>query len=273
MSQPNIVFIGGGNMASSIIGGLIANGYPKERVTATARSEQTQQRLAAEFGIQASGDNGAAASGAEVVILSVKPQMMAQVCGDLANSLSHQPLILSVAAGITTEQINRWLNQALPVVRTMPNTPSQLGAGATGLFANSHCSAAQTALAKQLISAVGTAIEIADESLMDAVTAVSGSGPAYYFLLMELMEKVGMELGLDAEAARQLTIQTAVGAGQMAAESEFDPAELRRRVTSPNGTTHQAISTFLNEGLEAIIRNGMTNARDRGRELSAELDA
>ncbi|WIO74145.1 pyrroline-5-carboxylate reductase [Porticoccaceae bacterium LTM1] len=271
MTHPTIAFIGGGNMASSLIGGLLENGHPASAILATARSEQTRSALNEKFGIACMADNSEAAKRADVVVLAVKPQMMRDVCSSLTDALDHQPLIVSVAAGITTDLIGNWLGGDHAIVRCMPNTPSQLHCGASGLFANSAVSAEQRKLAETLLSAVGIVEWVVNEDLMDAVTAIAGSGPAYYFLIMELMEKVGIELGLNPDTARQLTIQTALGAAKMAAQGDIEPAELRARVTSKKGTTDRAITTFLKEGLEDIMRKGITGARDRGRELAIEM--
>ena len=269
-NTPRIAFIGAGNMAGSLIDGLLAHGHPADKVRASTRSEASATRVSEQYGISCGTDNQALASWAEVLVLAVKPQMMRDTCEALVHDLDHQPLVISVAAGITTDLMDKWLGGNRAIVRSMPNTPSALHAGATGLYANALVTEQQRQLAQQLLSAVGIAEWVEDEALMDAVTAVSGSGPAYYFLMMELMEKAGTELGLDADTARRLTIQTALGAARMAAEGEYDPSELRRRVTSKNGTTDRAITTFLNEGLEDTIRKGMAGARDRGREMAAE---
>ncbi|MGS2722834.1 pyrroline-5-carboxylate reductase [Porticoccus sp. GXU_MW_L64] len=269
-NAPRIAFIGAGNMAGSLIGGLLASGHPADRVRASTRSEASAAQVAQQYGIDCGTDNSTLAAWADVLVLAVKPHMMQATCEPLAKALNHHTLVISVAAGIPTGLIDQWLGGNRALVRCMPNTPSLLHSGASGLYANANVSANQQQQAQQLLQAVGTAEWVADEQLMDAVTAISGSGPAYYFLLMELMEKTGAELGLDRKTARRLTIQTALGAARMAAEGEHDPAELRRRVTSKNGTTDRAITTFLNEGLEDTIRKGMVGARDRGREMAAE---
>ncbi|UTW44378.1 pyrroline-5-carboxylate reductase [bacterium SCSIO 12696] len=265
-----IAFIGAGNMAGSLIGGLLANGHPKEALRACTRTPESATRVAEQFDIHCDTDNAAAARWADIVVLAVKPQSMRDLCLQLTSSLDHQPLLISVAAGITTELMDQWLGGKRAIVRAMPNTPSLLHSGAAGLFANAGVSDQQRSQAQQLLEAVGIAEWVEQEELMDAVTAVAGSGPAYYFLLMELMEKVAKELGLPADSARRLTLQTALGAARMATEGEHSPAELRQRVTSKKGTTDRAITTFLNEGLEDTIRNGITGARDRGREMAAE---
>ena len=267
----SIVFVGGGNMARCLIGGMLANGFDSHEITATARSQGTCNKLAQDFSIATSDDNQKAVSLADVVVLAVKPQVMQGVAESLAGSLNHRPLIISVAAGIPVTALQSWLGGDRAIVRAMPNTPSIVMHGATGMFGNDSVSDEQRALCDRIFNAVGISHWVADEGLIDAVIAVSGSGPAYYFLFMEIMEKIGAELGLDPETARQLTLQTAQGAAQMAAQGEHSTAELRRMVTSPGGTTQRAIETFQQAGIEQIFRDAMRGAVARAGELSAEL--
>lgn len=271
MSKPNLTFIGGGNMATSLIGGLVEKGYPADAITATDPVEASRSRLAATFGIRTSDDNASACKQAEVVILAVKPQVMKQVASDLSPALTHRPLIISIAAGITMDALADWLGGDLPIVRCMPNTPALVETGAAGLFANGQVSSQQKQLASEILDAVGISCWLEGEADIDAVTALSGSGPAYYFLVMEIMEKVGTELGLTPDVARQLTLQTALGAAKMAMASDVDAAELRRRVTSPGGTTQRAIETLQQGDLEALFRKAMNGAAERAREMAAEL--
>jgi len=218
-----------------------------------------------------SADGAGAMRDADVVVFAVKPQMMKGAAAGVAAALQpRRPLVVSVAAGITTQDLDRWLGGGNAIVRVMPNTPALLGAGAAGLYANKNVDAGQRATAQALMEAVGTALWIDDESLMDAVTALSGSGPAYFFLLMEAMEAAALELGLPPEAARRLTLQTAFGAARMALESGVAPAELRAQVTSPGGTTAAALQVFEDAKLRAIVARALTAARDRGRQLSQE---
>jgi pyrroline-5-carboxylate reductase len=218
-----------------------------------------------------SADGVAAAQDADVVVFAVKPQVMQAAAKSVATAVqATQPLIISVAAGIATADLDRWLGGGHSLVRVMPNTPALLGAGAAGLYANPKVSAERRATAQALMEAVGTARWIDDESLMDAVTALSGSGPAYFFLLMECMEAAALELGLPAEAVRALTLQTALGAARMALESGEAPATLRKQVTSPNGTTAAALGVFEDGQFRALVQKALTAARDRGRQLSAE---
>jgi len=272
MDASTIAFIGGGNMAASLIGGLIAHGHPADGIWVTDPDVERLRLCQEQFSVCTSGDNAQAAARADTVVLAVKPQVMRPVTEALAHTVrERRPLVLSIAAGVREVDLARWLGGNAAIVRCMPNTPALLGAGATGLYANSQVSATQRSAAEEIMRAAGITLWVEDEALLDAVTAVSGSGPAYYFLLMELMEKVGTELGLDAADARTLTLHTALGAARMALEAGEAPADLRRRVTSPNGTTHAAVTSFLDGGLEGTVRAALTAARDRAEELGREL--
>ncbi|MCY0965017.1 pyrroline-5-carboxylate reductase [Parathalassolituus penaei] len=270
MSQ--IAFIGGGNMATAIIGGLIRQG----EVTANAirvsdPGEQQRQNLAQSFGVQTFADNLEAVSEADLVILAVKPQMMKTVLEPLQATLSaRQPLIISIAAGITLANLEKW-SGCRNLVRCMPNTPALLGVGATGMVASEAVEIEQRTLADRLMQATGITVWLKSEQEIDAVTALSGSGPAYFFLLIEAMIESGVKLGLSEETSRQLALQTALGAGQMAANADVGPAELRRRVTSPGGTTERAIFTFEGAHLRDIVDAAMQAANDRAGELNRLL--
>lgn len=272
MSQaPVIAFIGAGNMARAIIGGLLENGFAPSAIWASEPDAERLQDLA-ERGLNVTSDNSAAVAAADIVVLAVKPQVMKSVATDLAAAVqSRRPLVVSIAAGISLEALERWLGGAVALVRCMPNTPSLVQTGASGLFANSRVSDEQRQQASAVLEAVGIALWVQSEAELDAVTAISGSGPAYYFMLMEAMTAAGVKLGLSEETARGLTLQTALGAARMACSSDVDPAELRRRVTSPNGTTERAINTFQAEGFEALVENALTACRDRSIELAGEL--
>ena len=263
----NIVFIGAGNMAGAIIGGLLQQDYQAEQITACAPSMNNLTPLQQQFGILTSHDNSRAAK-ADVIVLSVKPQMLKQVALELEPHLAHKPLIISVAAGITSSSLEQWLGQDQAIVRSMPNTPSLVGVGASGLFANSNCSAQHKLWAEQISAAVGIVQWLDDENLIDAVIAVSGSGPAYFFLAMEAMIEEGVKQGLSPETAQQLTLQTALGAATLAQQSEVDVAELRRRVTSPGGTTEQAINYFESNGLRQLFAQAMQACSNRAREMA-----
>jgi len=267
-----LCFIGAGNMAKSLIGGLIASGYSKEHIIATDPTEAQRNQVTETFGIDCLGDNNAAIERADIIILAVKPQILQTVCKSIQNSVqSQKPLIISVAAGIRSSDIDRWLGGNQAIVRTMPNTPALIQSGATGLFANAHVSSEQKEQAEHIMRAAGLTIWVDEEQKIDAVTALSGSGPAYYFLFMEAMENAAQDLGLDAKTAHLLTMQTAFGAAKMVLESRDDCATLRKNVTSPNGTTEQAINTFEAEGLRDTVAKAMQAANRRAQELANEL--
>ena len=268
-----LAFIGAGNMARSLIGGLVSRGTPPESILVSEPVETLRDAIARDFGVQVCADNAAIARDAGTWVFAVKPQVLRDVCESLAPIAQQvRPLIVSVAAGITTTQLDRWLGGGLPVVRAMPNTPALLGAGVTGLFANARVDEAQRVRTNQLLAAAGKTVWLDDEARMDAVTAVSGSGPAYVFLLAEALQAAGEAEGLPHEAARTLALQTILGAGRMLTESDVEPAELRRRVTSPNGTTHAAIETFEAGGFRALVRDAVHAAALRGKELSDAND-
>ena len=270
MTQPRIAFIGAGNMATSLIGGLLAQGFPASHICASDPGAEQRAKVAAEHGIELFDNNADAVANANVVVLAVKPQMMKVVCQALAPSLQPGQLIVSIAAGITCASLTAWLGD-VALVRCMPNTPSLLRQGVSGLYANALVSAPQRQQAEQLLSAVGLALWLDEEQLIDAVTAVSGSGPAYFFLLVEAMIAAGEQLGLPRATAAQLTQHTALGAARMVTESEVDAAELRRRVTSPGGTTEAAINRFQAGGFEALVQQALNAAASRSAELAEQL--
>ena len=270
MSQPRIAFIGAGNMAASLIGGLIARGVPADLICASEPLAEQRERIAFEHGIRVEEDNAAAVAEADIVVLAVKPQVMKPVCEALAPALPQSALIVSIAAGIPCASLSSWLGTTA-IVRCMPNTPALLREGISGLYAMPEVSAAQQVQAEDLLAAVGQLVWLESEQLIDAVTAVSGSGPAYFFLLMEAMTAAGEKLGLPAETASLLARQTALGAARMALASDVEPAELRRRVTSPNGTTEAAIRTFQTGGFEALVDEALKAAAHRSAELAEQL--
>lgn len=265
-----LAFIGGGNMARSLIGGLIARGASPGAIRVSEPSEAARSALATDFGIATFANNDEAVPGAELVVFAVKPQVMRPVCAALASTFPHNAVALSIAAGITSSQMDRWLGGGRAVVRAMPNTPALLGAGATGLFANAHTDANQRALAQAVMGAVGVTAWIDDEALMDTVTAVSGSGPAYFFLLAETLQAAAIAQGLSPDAARALVVQTCAGAGRMLAESGEEAATLRQRVTSPGGTTQAALESFAASGFAGIVADAVAAATRRGVELAAK---
>lgn len=271
MSRAKIAFIGAGNMARAIIGGILAEGFNAQQIIAAGPRIESLEKVQQEFQIEISTDNTAAAAQADVVVLAVKPQMLKEVSLALRDSLAHKPLIISVAAGITTASLANWLGEDQAIVRCMPNTPSQLRLGASGAFANAKVSVTQKSAANAILAAVGIVQWLDDENLLNPVTAVSGSGPAYFFLFMEAMIEAGEKLGLTRECATELTLQTALGAARLAKESHCDVAELRRRVTSPKGTTEQAINSFEQDQLRATVLKAMTGCSNRAFELSELL--
>ncbi|WP_412460958.1 pyrroline-5-carboxylate reductase [Pseudomonas sp. SC11] len=270
MSKTRIAFIGAGNMAASLIGGLRAQGLDASQIRASDPGADTRTRIQAEHGIVTFESNAQAIDGADVIVLAVKPQVMKSVCETLKPELKAGQLVVSIAAGITCDSLQNWLGQ-VPVVRCMPNTPSLLRQGASGLYATAQVSAGQREQAEQLLRAVGTALWLEQEQQLDAVTAVSGSGPAYFFLLIEAMTAAGEKLGLPRDIASQLTLQTALGAAHMAVSSDVDAAELRRRVTSPAGTTEAAIKSFQANGFEAVVEQALQAAATRSAELAEQL--
>lgn len=269
MDSPNIAFIGAGNMASSIIGGLIAKGFNAEHIFASDPAEKNLTALRALGPVQTFNTNADAVKNADIIVLAVKPQIMAQVVTQLAEHLQRRgPLIISIAAGITVNNLQTWLGKNSAIVRCMPNTPALIQAAATALFATTNVSATQKKLANTVLRAVGMVVWVDEEKDLDAVTAVSGSGPAYFFLLIEIMQEVAVEMGLDPNISRQLTLQTALGAAQMAVSSEESVADLRKKVTSPGGTTQKATDVMQENGFDEIIRRALLGARDRSIELA-----
>ncbi len=269
--KPHITFIGAGNMSGSIIGGLVNNGYPASSITASAPTTVNLAPLAAQYGINISTDNHLSASTADILILGVKPQILKAVCMDLAPTLANKtPLIITIAAGIETTHIQSWLGKDFPIIRCMPNTPSLVLKGASGLFANQQVSAEQQRQADEIFSAVGITEWVEHEDQMHAITALSGSGPAYFFLIMEAMEEAAVKAGIPRENARKLSIQTILGAATMAQQSDLEPAQLKRNVMSPGGTTEKAIESFETGGIRELFDTAIYAATQRSKEL-AEL--
>ena len=272
MKQAQIAFIGGGNMATSLIAGLIADGYEPRRLIVSDPDRAKVDALTARFGVRTTDSNAAAIAEADTLVLCVKPQIAPAVCRGLASELgSRLSLVVSVMAGVREATITSWLGTDLPIVRAMPNTPAMLQAGAIGLHASPQANATERNQAETILRAVGMVRWVADEDLIDAVTAISGSGPAYFFLLMETLEEAAVALGLPGEDARLLTIQTALGAARMAIEGGDPPATLRERVTSPGGTTEAALKVFTDGGLGDLVARATAAARARAAELSDQL--
>ena len=269
MSNSNIGFIGGGNMATSLIGGLVANGTspgsiwvsdpdtPKlDDLVQQVRHPRGRRQRRGGGALRHGGAGGEAADHAHGGA-AISPR----------RSASTRRCIVSIAAGVREADINRWAGGDMAIVRTMPNTPALVGCGATALCANAKVDAGQRERADAILKAVGITIWVDDEARLDAVTALSGSGPAYYFLLMEIMQATGEAMGLDAEAARRLTLQTALGAARIANESDEPPAVLRERVTSPGGTTERALVTMREGGIDKVVADGIHGACQRSIEL------
>ena len=266
-----IAFIGGGNMAASLAGGLIAAGSEPSSILVAEPDDDRRTLVHEQFGVTTTADNPDTLN-RDVVVLAVKPQLMQNVCRRLSACADvDHPLYVSIAAGTRTADIMRWLGHEAAVVRCMPNTPALVRCGATGLYANTFVSDAQKQLAVDIMQAVGITTWVAEEELLDVVTALSGSGPAYFFLLMEAMQKSAVNLGLDSDTAGKLTLQTALGAARMASESDVDVEELRARVTSKGGTTAAAIASFEHHDFHYNVAKALQAAYRRSRELADEL--
>jgi pyrroline-5-carboxylate reductase len=263
-----IAFIGGGNMATALISGLLRKPRPGISIRVAEPNEETRKRLRAEFALETFATAAEAVGNSDVIVLAVKPQVMPAVLQEIHNHVLPTQLVLSIAAGTTIASIAARLNPDQAVVRSMPNTPALIGAGISGLCASSHCKQHHREQAERILAAAGETVWIADEALMDAVTAISGSGPAYFFLLTEALAKAGEALGLPAKVAQQLASKTCVGAGAMLAKASEDPADLRKHVTSPGGTTEAAIAAFEEGGLRQLVLKAARAADQRGKELS-----
>jgi pyrroline-5-carboxylate reductase len=262
-------FIGGGNMGGALIRGLIARGLPPPSITVGEAVQARRIQLADELGVLVTADNREAVAGADIVVLAVKPQDMAATTQRLADVFAQrQPLVLSIAAGIRVADIVGWCGPGVPVVRAMPNRPALNGAGASAMYTTAGLSAAHRKLAEDVLGAVGTTVWVGEEALLDVVTALSGSGPAYFFLLAELMTEAAVKLGLERESAQELAIQTLYGSGRMARESDGDLARLRAEVTSKGGTTEAALRAFDGANLRGIVAAALAAATDRGRDMA-----
>jgi len=274
-------FVGAGNMSASLVGGLLAAGEQTSAITTVDPNAAARETIGERFSVATTATFDAAANRsdsdhsteAHCIVIAVKPNIVEQACRSVSELIpsSSPPLIVSVAAGVRAEALGTWLGDAIPIVRCMPNTPALLGLGASGLFANKRCSKTHRAIAERLLSAAGTVHWVEEETLLDAVTATSGSGPAYFFYLIEQMSHAGQALGLDADTARELAIDTAFGAASMARAREYPPDELRRRVTSKGGTTAAALAVFDDAGLPSIVHAAMRAAHDRAVSLGDQF--
>ncbi|MCH8499372.1 MAG: pyrroline-5-carboxylate reductase [Marinobacter sp.] len=272
--SPTISFIGAGNMASAIIGGMLDSGYKAASIWASAPDDEHLQALRRQFGISVTTDNRHCAEQADIIILAVKPQVMKAVCQTLAPVVQNtRPLIISIAAGLESDTLDQWLGGGLPLVRVMPNTPSLVGKGAAGLYANSATNNNQRGAAEAIFQSIGSALWVDDEAQLHAVTALSGSGPAYFFLMLEALETAAMGHGMAQDTARQLAIQTMAGAAEMARRSSHEPAQLKRNVMSPGGTTERAIHCFEEKGLRNLVDEAYTAALTRSQEMARDLAA
>ena len=265
-----LAFIGGGNMASALIGGLIAKGAKPGSIAVAETVPAARRRLAAKFRLRASAAPDARTLAADTLVLAVKPQDMRAALAPLAGKLGGK-LVVSVAAGIRLQDLSRWLGGHAKLVRCMPNTPALIGAGIAGLYAPPGVSAAERRRAERILAAVGKAVWVKDEALLDPVTAVSASGPAYVFWFIEQLAAAGVELGLPAPVSQQLALETVLGAAKLAAQSKEPPAVLRERVTSRGGTTAAALAVFEAEGLAEKFRRAVAAASRRGAEMGEQL--
>lgn len=274
MKTNKIGFIGGGNMASSLISGLIASGHVPEQIWVSDVNPDTLAGLKQQLNVNTSASNDDIINAVDVVVLAVKPQALSAVAQSVAASIQQKKsLVVSIAAGVNQSSLSRWLGNDTAIVRCMPNTPALVLTGATALHANLQVSAEQRNLAESILRAVGIALWVENEAELDAVTAVSGSGPAYYFLLMEAMEKAALDLGLSVGTARLLVQQTALGAAKIALESAESPEQLRQRVTSPGGTTQKAVETFEQGGFTELVSKALHAARDHSVEMSKQMES
>lgn len=263
-----LAFIGGGNMGRAIVGGLVASGFPADGILVADPHGPGREELARNWGVHTTADNAAAVAGADVLVLAVKPQQLAEVVTALRPALATtRPLLLSVAAGIRLRELCAWAGPGLAVVRSMPNRPALLGAGATGLYAGEDVTPEQRDLAEQVLAVTGLTAWVRDEAELDWVTALSGSGPAYFFLLAELLARSAAAHGIDAATAARLAAHTLHGAGRMAVMPDADLSRLREEVTSKGGTTAAALASFEANGLAALVEAAVVAAATRSREL------
>jgi len=265
--QQSIAFIGVGNMAGAIIRGLIQNGYPADLITGTARNDEKRDAFAKELGINMTHDNGVAVADADVIVLCVKPAQMADVVAGFKSMITSDQLYISVAAGLGLDSLADWLGD-VAIVRSMPNTPAQLGAGMTGLIANDRVSDAHKDWVNELFASVGDSLWVEDENHMHTVTALSGSAPAYFFRFLEAMIKSGQAQGLDQESCRKLASYTMLGAARMVTETPEDISQLRKNITSPNGTTEQALNSFEANDIDQIVDQAMQACITRSNEMA-----
>ncbi|MDO4253871.1 MAG: pyrroline-5-carboxylate reductase [Kocuria sp.] len=274
--NPVIAFLGAGSMNGAILRGVVASGVPANRVRATTQSEESAQKLTDEMGVRVfavdvdSAANAQAISGADLVLLGVKPYAILDMCEEIADALAPSTVVVSVAAGITVQAMADRLPVGQPVVRTMPNTPSSVGRGVISVTPGRGVTHEQLQMVRNVLAQVGTVVMVSEDQIR-AVTGVSGSGPAYVFLLAEMMQKAGQKLGLDPEVARVLAKETVSGAGVLLSPDDADAEVLRRAVTSPRGTTEQAISTLMEGGIERLVSDAVAASAARGDQMEQEF--
>ncbi len=265
-----ITFLGGGNMAVALIGGLIKQGFSAPAIQVIDPIAEARSRLTEQFGVRTTDTVDEAALNCEVLLLAVKPQQMKDALAPMVGRLQQQ-LVISIAAGLRCQDLSRWLGDYPRLVRCMPNTPALIGAGVTGLYATPAVTQDEKDKATRILDAVGSSLWVDEETMIDAVTAISGSGPAYVFLFIEALRDAGLELGFSPAAAEQLALDTFLGASQLAKQSPEDVAVLRQRVTSKGGTTEQALLSFERDGIKAIMARAARAAQTRGQELGVLL--
>jgi pyrroline-5-carboxylate reductase len=271
--QPIIAFMGCGNMAQSLISGLIESGFDRAHIWATDRNTDKREHVKSKFGIQTESDNIKAAKLSDVLILAVKPKDMHALVIELKDIFSTEKcLTISIATGIQTQHLERWIGAHVSIVRAMPNTPALLRAGATGLYANAKVTEEEKNIAESLMRAVGIAVWVDHEQDMDIIAALSGSGPAYFFLMMEALQQGAESLGLSSRAARLLTLQTALGAARIALESDISLDALRKKVASPGGITERALQNLESNGIRTLFYNALITAKNRSIEINQIFD-
>lgn len=268
MPTPCIAVLGAGNMGSALISGLIQDKHPPDKIWAYDINESSLENLRSRFQIHITHNYEEAILRADAIILAVKPQQLAALSLQITSSVqAKKPLVISIAAGIPIAHLQEWLGEELAIVRAMPNTPALIGCGATGLFANHHVNPIQHELAESILRAVGVIVWLKQEEEMNAVTALSGSGPAYFFLVMEALEEAATQLGLSQEIAHLLLLQTALGSVRMAIEANLSLKDLRQQVTSPQGTTEKALSVLENNHIRRLFKEALLAAKLRAEEL------
>jgi pyrroline-5-carboxylate reductase len=272
LNDKRIGFVGGGNMTLAIASGLLASGFAEDRLCIAELLKKQREHLAAAIaGVEITDDNSAVAGAVDCLVLATKPQVLADVCRELADVVQHnKPLVVSIAAGVRSLDIDTWLGGDVSIIRVMPNQPALLRLGVSGLYANSRVSSAERELATFVMASVGKVVWVENESDIDAVTAISGSGPAYFFLLIDMLIRTATDMGLDAAAARELAVQTAVGAAALAANTTDDMGSLIGRVRSPGGTTAAALDRLEEQNVRAIFSTALVAARNRANELADE---